>query len=133
MPLSSSARAAEIGARLYFLPSPIDCHPVWTISDSLSDGPFCWLLLLKADFTLGGQTLGCKVKGFHGNGKTATRVVTCFTVAIKTPENYQELSNLTTGSVFCIPKHQQGGRNANSQVPKPADSDSSARERNSLK
>lgn len=90
------------------------------------DGPFCWLLLLKADFTLGGQTLGCKVKGFHGNGKTATRVVTCFTVAIKTPENYQELSNLTTGSVFCIPKHQQGGRNANSQVPKPADSDSSA-------
>lgn len=82
-------------------------------------------MLLKADFTVGGQTLRCKVKGFHGNGKTATRVVTCFTVAIKTPENYQELSNPTTGSVFCIPKHQQGGRNANSQVPKPADSDSS--------
>ena len=34
VPLSSSARAAEIGARLYFLPSPIDCHPVWTITDS---------------------------------------------------------------------------------------------------
>ena len=49
-------------------------------------------MLLKADFTLGGQTLGCKVKGFHRNGKTATRVVTCFPVAIKTPENYQELS-----------------------------------------
>lgn len=61
--LSSSARATEMGTRLYFLPSPIKTATLsGLLMTPFPSGPFCWRLLLKADFTVGGQTLRCKVK-----------------------------------------------------------------------